>query len=1840
MKRNKKLTILALSVMLVMTLAATVISFSLANLDNKRSNGVDDQGIALADASASLTNIDYIIKGTAGDGETYKIVEIGSKATASGDFGSFTTDGRFKDYVINCHKTIAEAMADGKIEYRYYYSGAVTGENKEALAYIASADFVYVSAAAPYTIASGNDFGEDLYNLLHVTAIGDYKPFIIDKPESAGTSDEPEETGLTFNDVVKNYYAKMGYQYSTYYWDDAQIADANEFYQAAIGSGSNFVGINGSVRQKYWTTVKTAADAQDTAKMAEILVVTFQPKGSATKTMSGKLLTGATEYGNDLYALNADDTASAITVDTTTQTIFTIAGTPLQTKGYNPRYGITPDYVRATYITIDGLKNDADFDFTPYDMVIFEDECGGTNIDNDLYKRLVGVMYANAKIVYNSSLGSASTGTGSGSGTVDANSNFVELYEMVAVDGEPRYPNIMVTDAAELGIIMSSNSAETCKKIADIINNGSFRGIGGPGSTATTFTVLEIQPCYPIDEEIAAENGGYYTVPANVLNNKTREQLGITVVQNAEGEWVTDTSVAENLTTEYYAWELSEAKIAEMFNKDVNQVKVVHMSSEEFAGSKEAVLGNYDLVYIGGNTSALKDVTERNDFKVLYNGYNYNNAKNITNIPIYTMYANTGSMVIGTSDVEEGPVQGGTLRNAADGHSSADTFVTLNGNDFSYVAYTELNKYIDAGMPVVISDDVDNVYHDIMGTLEANNQSIYLQNSIDPNSYVYKFLEDCEASTKNNILWGFNPNKTEFVDNNGGKLGDTKTGTVEVFARAYQYDEAQGKYVLDANDKRISLGFVGKEDVIDLYNKSSKRPKLAVTSMPAVYNVYDPATKTKVTNGKPVLSFEFDITGVSSDYTVNLYADYDKNSIFAPGSMSTGAGEVIKSQTGGNSISIDLSTLTGKYDGNYTGPVYWKLEIVDNTTGAAVSTAKLAYIDSTGSDKKEINVLQILPDEKISGAYGENSWVSLIFCTECQRAYEILRRNPGTVESLYSGDSELHKISDDLLNNGCHNGIYTGRHEHRFGVVRYDSAIGTDDWYYNYADDISDMFDVNIDIMTSREFEAAAQSVNDALAVELATGYNGKALEDLTDTELEALKADLDIKLTEAQSAYKNYVTLDEVLAEKYDGAALETLTAAQHTELKASLTGDTKALALAEYNLKWFIYDIKDENPGTTAYTVLNNIYDTGMYSDFIMAIKSGNTYGAEWHYADYKTYYEAYAKALDTKLALKDTYDAANRLANYENWLLGCYQCVIIGPAESFCGDDIETEPALDVLEGYVAGGGNTLLFHDTLSKYSDAGAHKLTDVLLDYYGMDKYHAEVDTAAISGSKEVTTQVTDMRWGQNKGNEIYLTTSYGNYTLMNLNDFKNDYDKVTFRARANDGNNASVLSHQDIDGAADPGMVEFTVQLYTDGNWNTPYANGDFSIRFKGDTTVYSGKTDANGECTLQIPNYFVSEVTATYTANDVLYLPHKLKTGYSADKYLLPNLSTQDVTDDTRYFSWKAQMQTVWTNPISNRYYSLKYAYTDSLKLSDKGSSNDLMTPYKYATVDWHRVTSNGYQLVPAYASLGANKASKTNEGLVTMFPFSLSDELNIAPTHAQAYALDLNNDKVSVWYTIGGGDNNKVGSEIQAATPHDATDNYFIYSVGNLNYCGAGHCKVTGPQKDNNDERMLYINIICNSVTNTPTVDIKAYDYTSTDEAKTNNVVKKQGSEYIYKIDEEVTRPSFSFEYTLPTGVTAKNIKVYYDVDGLTGYDPNAKDVLIKEYTSKDAPQGKLIFVPKSSTDTTADDYINLELKPEYLTNGKYVYIVIQITDSKGKTTYQKIKVEYKDKLYNLT
>lgn len=1787
---------LALSVVLLMALAVTALTFSFA--DDPATDEVLVEFVAEQQPDVT-TNIDYIIQDSYEyeDAEDtipnkYYIVEIGSGAV-SPSLATMVADGSFKDYVIDGNKTIESLIlnegtddettiqdpkfkSNDQIIYKYYQASSVTDESLDALAEIASADFIYVSQDAGSPYGPGNDFGESLYNLLHAYAIGSYKPLVMDSPKASSPTIPGETETMSVASLAADYFGPSGIYYSTYEWNPTWTLEY--FFAGAIGSDSMYIPIVGRDRQSYWTEVTAG---ENKAKMAKFLVVSASGNASISSgTLANYMIMNA---GTAIANIYTDETGAVI------PKVYYCDGL-LETAAYNQRY-VVPDCIQFEDVSVASLET-ATIDFNDYDMIIIEEDCGPLSISTDLYKKFIAAMYANVHITYDSAL---ATNTAGGAGTGDTtdsynDTNYTELFYMVATGkGIAKYQNVMITDATEFEIIATSKSSETCKVIADLINASSYRGIGGPGSTSTMFTVLEIQPCYPIDTAIAEKQQSYYTIPYDVINGQTREQLGIQI--NEDGTTNTDGYI-----TEYYAWELSEAKVADALGLNASQVKVVHMSSEEFATNKDPILGNYDMIYVGGNKSALKDVTQWNSLKALHNDFRYTDANGIEKLPIFTMYTHTGDMVKNLLSVEEGPVQSGEPVTAAPGRTSGETFVTLNGNDITYDDLVGLQKYVDAGMPVVVSDDVTNVYMPFIKEAREKNENPYFQNSIDPDSNMCKFLDYCVD--KASVSWGFDVGNTELTNNDGGRLGNTMTGYVEVFAG-------------DA-----------KSEFNAAYVNNHKRLKLAVTKMPAIYNVYDTSTKTGLN-----LNYELDITGMQSGYTVNLYIDYDKNSIFD-------TTEIVSSKTDVESISIDLSTIE-QYGPDHAGPMYWKLEVVDNATGASSSTIQLAYAEPEERSKSTVRILQILPDETIGGAYGGNSWVSLIFCTECQRAIEILDRNPGYSGSLYDGNyGNLYdgKVGEEWLgSDGSYNGIYTGRHQHTFGVVKYDSKTTVDDWYYNFADDVSDMYDFSIDVMDSRKYEKTDAQVNQDLANYLAQYRPGKTLETMTQEEIEVLKADLLDYASVTKDAYDQYITLGEILINDYDNAKFEDLTDAERAVLEASLTGDDKALALAEFELKELLLEIKDASSNATIKTALNNIYSSEQYADYMLSFREVQNLSADWHYAEYKTLYETYAHALDKKLELKDAYDARNRLAHYDNWLSGCYECVIIGPAESFCGDDIKTDSALNTLKKYIDDGGSLLLFHDTLTKYSNAGSKNLTEALMYAYGMDKNHAELDTSLTGTSQTVTSTVETPRWQNNMGRMMTVKTPSSTTSYNNLG-FSNSYDEVTVTCKIGDQNSCKIVG-TDTDNASKSGNVKFTFNITN--NDGTPY-NGEFIITFSDDTKEYVG-TSKDGVATVNIPNYTTTEVTSTYTADDAWFLPYKLKAKYSSPEYTLPNLSYKPYTDVSRYFTWKADMTQIYNkiSHASGRYYSPLYAYTDSLNLGH--NDNEPASPYKYATVDWHACTQNGY--AASVTALGSNKASKSNDGIVTLFPFTLSDELNIAPTHAQAYALDVENEDLSVWYTIAGGNNNKRASEMQGATPHDGTDNYFIYSIGNLNYCGAGHTKVTGQNKDNNDERMLYINIICNSVTNVPKSEIFAYDYESTDDEKTNEIVKIKGNEYLMRIDEDVTRPNFSFEYELAKGSTLKDIKVYYELDNTTGFSKE-KDKLIKQYGPIEVAENELIYVPDADNLKSGPVYEALLIDPSYLTNGKFVYIVIELTDTDGNKTRKKIKVEYKEHLFNLT
>lgn len=72
------------------------------------------------------------------------------------------------------------------------------------------------------------------------------------------------------------------------------------------------------------------------------------------------------------------------------------------------------------------------------------------------------------------------------------------------------------------------------------------------------------------------------------------------------------------------------------------------------------------------------------------------------------------------------------------------------------------------------------------------------------------------------------------------------------------------------------------------------------------------------------------------------------------------------------------------------------------------------------------------------------------------------------------------------------------------------------------------------------------------------------------------------------------------------------------------------------------------------------------------------------------------------------------------------------------------------------------------------------------------------------------------------------------------------------------------------------------------------------------------------------------------------------------------------------------------------------------------------------------------------------------RLNEGLLTMYPYILPENLTVATTHHQYLQLDLEDEEVVPWYALSGPSFNQF----------DGRNEYYTYSRGNITYSGTGH------------------------------------------------------------------------------------------------------------------------------------------------------------------------------------
>lgn len=1696
MKRNKKLTITALVAMLFMAIAVTFLSFSHADEE------ITDESLLVATNEtpaaniSSKTNIDYIIANSNSTDPDidpyYNIVEIYSDK-ASG-LETFVSSYNFENYVINGYSTLHEAMKHGMVKYTAYQTKSINNDSTDILKAISNADLIYVNQGST-AFSKTNDICENLYDILHSYAVGDYKPLIINSEKKSssngGNNTSTQETMATLaTDVFSS-----GIFYYTFAMDSS--ISVEDFL--AHKSGSMYLGINGknqSAKGKWVTLEKKDADGNvtDTKRMSKFLVL--GGTGTATKVMRDKLLpTGLVEFTNNAdYVVQGTTSAYELPTGLNSK-LYNVSGTIVTTSIYNAKYTV-PDIIEVDEAKLADVEAGT-VDLSKYDFVIIDETATG-NISTALYNKLAGAMYGSVSMVYPAGLEST-TSTTSNTVTDTQAYNYLELYYMVATtENIARYDNVMITSEKELNTIMAGGETGA-GAIASLINKSTYRGIGGKGSSSNMFTVLEIQPCYPIDPDVAAKNlannkFGYYNIPANVLNDVDKE----TLARDANGV----------IEVEYYDWELSKKKIADAVGIDESMINVVHMSTEELAANKEPLLGTYDLIYIGGNTTALK--TDISNWRSVINTFGGSEsstsllapAEAFKYLPVYTMYSHNGDIV--RSEVVNIKSSGGMAKDGSVPTSAVNigtsknlsAFSLLNGNDISYDRLVELNNYIAKGMPVIIEDDVSLAYEAMIGnkTNDALKNEVIgkvgsldnvnleaLQTKIDPDCNIRKFLDGCYALANDgkskNVLWG--------CDNSS--------------------DDALFKDYLSVNT---------------LVKSSSKRPKLAVTSMPVVYNYYDQSTR--LDEGK--LNFKFEVTG-SDNYTVKLLIDDSGDNTFKADASASGNSSSFSTSPENNPTSLNC-TLSDKF----FGPVYWKLEVTDSDTGITAYVTGVSYVKNKSGKPQTVRVLQIMPGEAkvttnwngatsitasvgegASGATGETN--SLYFCPVCQNACQRLENNP-----IANNANEYNmRYSGNYYEDAS---VYLGKHEHIFGIPMYDSERtitgngktyqGCDDWSTNLADSLSDLYEFDLDILLRGEFEEKCRevaalydfsSMTDAQKQAKINSFSISADSEHYDEWNALASASLDAKLTFITQREQEQLANDQ--KQLYEAAKANTAVAEQ--TLRDALT----AAASTDYG---------DDFKG---------ILVTKRYSDiYSCAGKSGTLFRYAWAASgsaldNVKTAYSAYMQLKDIEIGYHQAYRNYEKLSD-PDWLTNSYDMIIIGPSDDFGGDDIKDAQAIADLITYLDNEGSVLLFHDTLAKSKSSGSVNLTENLRGYFGMDR---------------------------NRG--LTLDTS------------------------------------------------KAAVGMY---------------------------------------------------------YLPYKISDSnvYSADRYFMTNLSYK--TGDDKYANWLSDLSKVGVDISKTSRYLSNVVYTDSILISQDGYNKESVglkypnsSPYLYGDLDWMYSAFSYYGAnynAKENSNYGTDKATQNNMGIVTQYPFTLSDQLNISGTHPQAYALELDSSKMTVWYSLAGGTKGSIKdgvapqSSMFAASRNDGMDSYFIYSYGNVNYCGAGHSKVTGIGKDNNDERRLYINIIVNSVR--PSINqpgITVYDY------KTEKVKPKDGTNYLIEVTDTEAWPTFSFSATVDSSVAGNKlarVRIYYDLDFLTHkldmYVNDQFHILIADMTTdKDGnplKSGTIYDVGKELT--------KLQLKPEYFYpyNQEYTYIVIEVTDSKGNVSYQRIKVKLLPHLFEMT
>lgn len=290
--------------------------------------------------------------------------------------------------------------------------------------------------------------------------------------------------------------------------------------------------------------------------------------------------------------------------------------------------------------------------------------------------------------------------------------------------------------------------------------------------------------------------------------------------------------------------------------------------------------------------------------------------------------------------------------------------------------------------------------------------------------------------------------------------------------------------------------------------------------------------------------------------------------------------------------------------------------------------------------------------------------------------------------------------------------------------------------------------------------------------------------------------------------------------------------------------------------------------------------------------------------------------------------------------------------------------------------------------------------------------------------------------------------------------------------------------------------------------DWMKVYRNYNMIIVGFGDT--YGGVNIPNDHGEIDFLKFYISQGKSVLFTHDLTSM-HNIRSdnfGYSANTYLRDTMGMNRYKAISRNLS-ERERQELAEKPdnaydsvtdVAGKELDQKQGFTYyamkrlGWKNADSGTDWNILKnqkmPYRYLIK-----TPDGKESICGVSDFTSNtgfnnnndlitEVSQMNQGQITQYPFKIDTMFTVSETHGQWYQLNMEDPEVTVWYCLAddkraaawqGTDNNGQGTgATYGVSPNDASNNYYIYSKGNVFYSGVGHSTITQEM-----EAKLFIN-----------------------------------------------------------------------------------------------------------------------------------------------------------------